>query len=98
MTNRSDYLLQTCTFKGNFFLMDLSLEKELHIREITQEARNGVNNPRVKPVPTLGEQTIPTPFSYLPSGDGTDENLLILLHGLGEFRNNRVAQDTSRNA
>jgi len=65
--------------------MDLSLEKDLHIRETIPEARNVVSNPRVKPAPTLSEKTIPTPFSYLPSGDGTDENLLILMHGLGEF-------------
>jgi len=27
---------------------------------------------------------IPVPFSYTPSDDGVDENLLILLHGLGD--------------
>jgi len=65
--------------------MDLGLEKDLHIRETIPEATNVINNPRAKPAPILGEQTIPTPFSYLPSDDGTDENLLILIHGLGEF-------------
>ncbi|KZS94170.1 hypothetical protein SISNIDRAFT_427371 [Sistotremastrum niveocremeum HHB9708] len=39
-------------------------------------------NPRVKPPPK--PSGIPVPFSYAPSDDGTDENLLILLHGLGD--------------
>lgn len=30
------------------------------------------------------ESAIPVPFSYTPSNDGVDENLLILLHGLGD--------------
>jgi len=33
---------------------------------------------------TPTSSSIPVPFSYEPSGDGTDENLLILLHGLGD--------------
>ena len=37
--------------------------------------------PRVKPAPS--SSAISVPFVYTPSGDGTDENLLILLHGLG---------------
>ncbi|KAF9506885.1 hypothetical protein BS47DRAFT_1374025 [Hydnum rufescens UP504] len=37
---------------------------------------------RVKPAPKRGG--IPVEFSYSPSGDGIDENLLILLHGLGD--------------
>ena len=65
--------------------MNLGIEKDLHIRESTQGARNVVNNPRLKPAPTLGKQKIPMPFSYIPSNDGTDENLLILIHGLGEL-------------
>ena len=39
-------------------------------------------SPRVKPFPK--SKTLSVPFSYAPSDDGTDENLLILLHGLGE--------------
>lgn len=39
-------------------------------------------SPRVKPAPQAS--SIRTQFSYFPSDDGTDENLLILLHGLGE--------------
>ena len=31
-----------------------------------------------------GERAILVPFSYTPSDDGVDENLLILLHGLGD--------------
>ena len=30
------------------------------------------------------ESAIPVPFSYAQSDDGVDENLLILLHGLGD--------------
>ena len=30
------------------------------------------------------KNAIPVPFSYNPSEDGVDENLLILLHGLGD--------------
>lgn len=30
------------------------------------------------------ESAIPVPFSYTSSDDGVDENLLILLHGLGD--------------
>lgn len=37
---------------------------------------------RKKPAPNSGE--MPIVFSYSPSRDGVDENLLILLHGLGE--------------
>lgn len=40
-------------------------------------------SPRVKPAPT--EKGIGVPFVYNPSDDGTDENLLILLHGLGGY-------------
>ncbi|KZP30753.1 hypothetical protein FIBSPDRAFT_850204, partial [Athelia psychrophila] len=38
--------------------------------------------PRKKPAPKVA--AIPVPFAYAPSDDGTDENLLILLHGLGD--------------
>ncbi|KAG6829032.1 hypothetical protein H0H87_012819 [Tephrocybe sp. NHM501043] len=38
-------------------------------------------SPRVKKA--LSKADIPVPFSYFPSDDGTDENLLLLLHGLG---------------
>lgn len=37
--------------------------------------------PRVKQAPT--RKGLGTPFVYHHSADGTDENLLILLHGLG---------------
>ena len=52
---------------------------ELHLRETktpTDAAR-----PRVKRPPQ--STAITAPFDYSPSDDGTDENLLILLHGLG---------------
>ncbi|EIN14486.1 alpha/beta-hydrolase [Punctularia strigosozonata HHB-11173 SS5] len=41
-----------------------------------------LNEPRVKPPPQ--PHSIPVPFAYFPSDDGTDENLLVLLHGLGD--------------
>ncbi|CDO76512.1 hypothetical protein BN946_scf184712.g2 [Trametes cinnabarina] len=53
----------------------MSDEKEITIRESTTV-------PRVKPVPK--SSGVPVPFVYHPSDDGTDENLLILLHGLGD--------------
>jgi hypothetical protein len=39
---------------------------------------------RVKRAPT--QSGLLVPFSYTPSDDGTDENILILLHGLGTTR------------
>lgn len=47
---------------------------ELHLQET-------FNGSRVKKAPK--KISIPVPFSYTASDDGTDENLLILLHGLG---------------
>jgi len=41
-----------------------------------------ISSPRTKPAPKSSK--IPLVFSYTPSDDGTDENLLILLHGLGD--------------
>ncbi|KZT65185.1 hypothetical protein DAEQUDRAFT_769041 [Daedalea quercina L-15889] len=46
-----------------------------------QEAR-GSQSPKTKPAPKAS--AIPVPFTYNPSDDATDENLLILLHGLGD--------------
>lgn len=52
-------------------------EKEIHVHEsVTSPEVN-----RVKAAPKT--KSIPVPFFYAPSDDGTDENLLILLHGLG---------------
>ena len=48
-----------------------------HIKEIETDS------PKVKNAPKTN--SLPTPFAYFPSDDGTDENLLILLHGLGAF-------------
>lgn len=50
---------------------------EYHVRESSEST-----SPKVKKAPQ--SSSIPTPFTYFPSDDGTDENLLILLHGLGE--------------
>ncbi|KAI0351173.1 hypothetical protein OH77DRAFT_951781 [Trametes cingulata] len=54
----------------------MSGEQEIAIRESTN------TTPRVKTAPK--SSAIPVPFTYNPSDDGTDENLLILLHGLGD--------------
>ncbi|KAJ8502064.1 hypothetical protein ONZ51_g136 [Trametes cubensis] len=54
----------------------MSDEREITIRESSNAT------PRVKTPPK--SSAIPVPFSYNPSDDGTDENLLILLHGLGD--------------
>lgn len=50
--------------------------KEIAVRPAAQESTL-----KVKPAPKPGG--IPLEFVYFPSNDGTDENLLILLHGLG---------------
>ncbi|KAJ7253051.1 hypothetical protein B0H12DRAFT_1117201 [Mycena haematopus] len=52
--------------------------QDIHLRENAAED----SSPRVKSRPQTGK--IPVPFFYAPSDDGTDENLLILLHGLGD--------------
>ncbi|TRM70175.1 hypothetical protein BD626DRAFT_476524 [Schizophyllum amplum] len=39
-------------------------------------------SPKVKPQPSSAKTSVP--FTYFPSDDGTDENLLIILHGLGD--------------
>jgi hypothetical protein len=54
----------------------MDVDSEFHLRPASDAAR-----PRIKPPPQLA--AISAPFSYTPSDDGTDENLLILLHGLG---------------
>jgi hypothetical protein len=54
----------------------MDADSEFHLRAASDAAR-----PRIKPPPHLA--AISAPFSYTPSDDGTDENLLILLHGLG---------------
>lgn len=51
---------------------------EITLREVPSQA-----TPRVKNPPKQGKGGIDVPFVYTPSDDGTDENLLILLHGLG---------------
>jgi len=56
---------------------------ELHLRA-TLHSDDGSSRPRIKPAPQ--SSAISTPFSYSPSDDGTDENLLVLLHGLGSHR------------
>jgi hypothetical protein len=60
------------------------MESELHLRATTTTSTTGAAAacpPRIKPPPQ--STAISAPFSYIPSDDGTDENLLILLHGLG---------------
>ncbi|PCH37400.1 hypothetical protein WOLCODRAFT_84130 [Wolfiporia cocos MD-104 SS10] len=49
---------------------------DIHLRASSDSA------PRTKEPPK--SSSIPVPFTYNPSDDGTDENLLILLHGLGD--------------
>ncbi|KAF8958933.1 hypothetical protein BDZ97DRAFT_1761745 [Flammula alnicola] len=52
---------------------------EFHIRE---PSTSNATSPKIKPPPKVSK--IPGQFFYAPSDDGTDENLLILLHGLGD--------------
>jgi hypothetical protein len=51
------------------------MSADLHLRETAQTAKT-----KPPPQPSL----IPVPYDYAPSDDGTDANLLILLHGLGD--------------
>ena len=50
---------------------------EVHVRESAETEQA----PRIKPVPKTSMVSIP--FTYIPCDDGTDENLLMILHGLG---------------
>ncbi|KAL1743408.1 Alpha/Beta hydrolase protein [Schizophyllum fasciatum] len=49
---------------------------DIHLAETSNAS------PKVKPKPFQGK--IPVPCTYYESDDGTDENLLIILHGLGD--------------
>ena len=64
------------------------MDSEFHLRATTTTttATSGgdAHPPRIKPPPQSA--SISAPFSYSPSDDGTDENLLVLLHGLGSHR------------
>ncbi|KAF4612678.1 hypothetical protein D9613_011710 [Agrocybe pediades] len=53
---------------------------EFHVREAASSYEN--TTPKVKPAPKTSK--IPSKFFYAASNDGTDENLLVLLHGLGD--------------
>ncbi|EKM78385.1 hypothetical protein AGABI1DRAFT_75973, partial [Agaricus bisporus var. burnettii JB137-S8] len=61
--------------------MTSGVQKEIHIRE-AESGSSDTSTPRIKPSPK--SERIPVSFEYTPSDDGTDENLLILLHGLGD--------------
>jgi len=50
---------------------------DIHVQETSTTVL-----PRIKPSPKSSK--LPGQFFYAPSDDGTDENLLILLHGLGD--------------
>lgn len=56
------------------------MESEITLRETSTLTGT---SPRVKNPPK--KNSINVPFIYTPSDDGTDENLLVLLHGLGAF-------------
>lgn len=57
----------------------MDVEIPLHIKPTSDES---VIKYQLKATPLSSR--IPVPFAYAASDDGTDENLLILLHGLGE--------------
>ncbi|KAJ7756925.1 hypothetical protein B0H16DRAFT_1537426 [Mycena metata] len=52
--------------------------QDIHLRDNPVDDASS----RVKKPPRT--EKIPVPFFYAPSDDGTDENILILLHGLGD--------------
>lgn len=56
---------------------------ELTVGPETQPPRSDI--PKEKPAPEKGK--FPLKFVYHPSPDGIDENLLIMLHGLGKPNN-----------
>ena len=60
---------------GGPAFLSSTLMEEFHIREAASTSA------KVKPPPKTSK--IPSQFFYGPSDDGTDENLLIFLHGLG---------------
>ena len=68
--NKKDSALTTTTTSAS------SLMQHLNVQSPSNESMVIHNPPR--------ECAIPVPFSYTPSDDGVDENLLILLHGLGD--------------
>ena len=51
---------------------------ELHVRASESAEK------RRKPVPTLTKASPQWKWKYAPSADGSDSNLLVLLHGLGD--------------
>jgi hypothetical protein len=53
----------------------------LPMTELVVAPADNESAPRTRRPPDA--RAIPVPFAYAPSDDGTDENLLILLHGLG---------------
>ena len=55
---------------------------DIHVQETSTTVL-----PRTKPSPKSSK--LPGQFFYAPSDDGTDENLLILLHGLGLSENHQ---------
>ncbi|KAG8974694.1 hypothetical protein FRB90_009719, partial [Tulasnella sp. 427] len=59
-------------------VVDNAHAKEVAVRPVAQADES----PKIKPRPKPGD--VPFEFAYFPSDDGTDENLLILLHGLGD--------------
>ncbi|KAL1695054.1 hypothetical protein GGG16DRAFT_109576 [Schizophyllum commune] len=52
------------------------MSTDIHLAETSD------TSPKVKPKPSKSK--VPVPFAYYESDDGTDENLLIILHGLGD--------------
>ena len=52
---------------------------DIHVQETSAISQTIL--PRTKPSPKSSK--LASQFFYAPSDDGTDENLLILLHGLG---------------
>ncbi|KAJ8700751.1 hypothetical protein PTI98_003747 [Pleurotus ostreatus] len=56
------------------------VEETIHVS--VKDTSSPLSDKVRKPPPE--ESAIPVPFSYTPSDDGIDENLLIFLHGLGD--------------
>lgn len=64
---------------------------DIHVQETSATSQTIV--PRIKPSPKSSK--LVGQFFYAPSDDGTDENLLILLHGLGLLEQNGITEQNT---
>lgn len=68
----------------------MTAESELIVGPESVSNSSSTVSPKRKPAPVFGKGKgkLPLKFEYSPSEDGIDENLLIMLHGLGRLGDN----------